>query len=255
MSGNELTEGRDPAKILKWMLSINDNTTPNYNNNPPTNESENKENIPVTRLADMDEQEKQKWTQIILGQTPDILNNRASLQQAIEKLKEIKGNVKPSSTKPTTKEATNDKNEEKQDKEDTEDKDPNEEIKICISIIHNLLDKNEAVLAKLNGIPMLFELMQSSLGVDNEICLDCCTILHDATQNNPMMQNHIYSNNGIAITLKLLQNCKKTNYKIRAKLWALIHVISREHNPNFNIFLAKGGHQEINRILRIEQSS
>lgn len=89
--------------------------------------------------------------------------------------------------------------------------------------------------------------MQSSLDIDNEIFLDCCTILHDATQNNPMMQNHIYSNNGISITVKLLQNCDKNNYKIRAKLWALIHVISREHNPNFNIFLAKSGHQEIFR--------
>ena len=246
--------GRDPAKLLRWI--INETATPHYNNNPQSelsnNNDENKESIPVTRLSEMDEGEKKKWTQIILGQTPDILNNRASLQQNIERLHEIKGNVKAVNVNKIT-EKNNDENEDKEDPES--DVDPNEEIKVCISIIHNLLDKNEAVLAKLNGVPLLFELMQSSLDVDNEICLDCCTILQDATQNNPMMQNHIYSHNGIPITLKLLQNCKKTNYKIRAKLWALIHVISREHNPNFNVFLAKSGHQEINRILRIEQNS
>merc|ERR1712062_300177 len=81
------------------------------------------------------------------------------------------------------------------------------------------------------------------------------TILLDATQNNPMMQNHVYSKNGIQITLKTLQNCNKHNHKIRAKLWSLIHAISRMHNPNFNIFLSHNGHYEIARILRIEQNN
>eukprot|EP00486_Rosalina_sp_Unknown_P014499 CAMPEP_0201595438 /NCGR_PEP_ID=MMETSP0190_2-20130828/192440_1 /ASSEMBLY_ACC=CAM_ASM_000263 /TAXON_ID=37353 /ORGANISM="Rosalina sp." /LENGTH=161 /DNA_ID=CAMNT_0048055423 /DNA_START=28 /DNA_END=514 /DNA_ORIENTATION=+ len=157
---NDLTEGRDPAKLLRWI--INETATPNYNNNPQATESSNnndesKENIPITRLSDMGEEEKQKWTQIILGQTPDILNNRASLQQAIEKLHEIKGKIvdpskvknnKTDNAKKPTK--SKDKDEDKEDQvPDTElqgDGDPNEEIKICISIIHNLLDKNEAVL-------------------------------------------------------------------------------------------------------------
>eukprot|EP00483_Globobulimina_turgida_P012022 UN12044 len=57
------------------------------------------------------------------------------------------------------------------------------------------------------------------------------------------------------IILNSLKKCHKYNYKIRAKLWALIHVISRQHNPNFNIFLTHSGHHEINRILRIEQNN
>ena len=215
------TSGRDPAKLVRWI--INETAEPHYNNNP---QDENKENIPITRLADMNEEEKQKWTNIIMGLTPDVLNNRQSLQQAIEKLHALKDN-------------------------DDEVK----EIKVCLAIIHNLLDKNEAVLAKLNAIPLLFELMEKWIDIDHEICLDSCTILHDATQNNPMMQNHIYSHQGIEIALNSLKKCKRTNYKIRSKLWALIHVICREHNPNFNVFLTNAGHQEINRILRIEQNS
>ena len=260
----------DPAKLLRWI--IKETATPNYNNDnnnpnskPPTkknNDSNNKDDIPVQRLADLDEEEKKKWTGIIQhlisGQSRDMLNNRASLQQAIERLHQIKNNV----SNPTIINGGDKKEQKKDDKDNDNDKNEeeeelggNKEIKACLSIIHTLLDKNEAVLAKLNGIPLLFELIQSSIDIDNEITLDCCTIIHDATQNNPMMQNHIYSHNGIPIVLKTLQNCKKTNYRIRAKLWALIHVISRDHNPNFNLFLTNGGYQEINRILRIEQSS
>lgn len=120
-SANDLIEGRDPAKLLRYLLTINDNNPPSNNNN----ESESKENIPITRLADMGEEEKQKWTQIILGQTSDILNNRASLQQAIERLKQIKDNVKkPSLINNNTKKDENKDN----DDNDNNNKDPNEEI-------------------------------------------------------------------------------------------------------------------------------
>merc|ERR1712228_407693 len=110
-------------------------------------------------------------------------------------------------------------------------------------------------MGKLNGIWLLLELMSHSLAIDNEICIDAMTILLDATQNNPMMQNHIYLKNGIHIILQTLKKCNKHSHKIRAKLWALIHAISRAHNPNFNIFLAQSGHREIARILRIEQNN
>eukprot|EP01084_Bolivina_argentea_P313652 543166_1 len=237
-----MTTGRDPAKLLRWI--IKETAVPNYANNPQSESKDNTTNsasndtMPVTRLADLDDQEREKWKNIILGQTPDVLNNRQSLQSAINKLHQIKHITKPST------QANNDTTQ-----------DPNEEIKVCLYIIHNLLDKNEAVLAKLNGIPLLLGLICRSLDVDNEICLDSCTILHDASQNNPMMQNHMYSHNAIQIIVETLQKCSKHNHKIRTKLWALIHVICREHNPNFNIFLTNSGHHEINRVLRIEQNN
>merc|ERR1719361_3070944 len=70
-----------------------------------------------------------------------------------------------------------------------------------------------------------------------------------------MMQNHLYSHNAIQSVLETLQKCSKHNYAIRAKLWALIHVMARDHNPNFNVFLTNSGHHEINRVLRIEQNN
>ena len=255
--------GRDPAKLLRWI--IKETAEPHYANNPEPADGD-KESIPVTRMADLDDSERQKWRDIILGQTSDILNNRASLQEAIRKLHTLKGTVQPTSdpiTRPhplqsisenkETDDTVNDSTTDDPNEESSDD--PNEEIKVCLSIIHNLLDKNEAVLAKLQGVPLLLELIGDSVDCDNEICLDSCTILHDATQNNPMMQNHLYSQRGIQMVLDTLKKCSKHNYPIRAKLWALIHVMSRGHNPNFNVFLTHSGHHEINRILRIEQNS
>jgi len=213
----------------------------------------------VTRMADMDDSERQKWRDIILGQTSDILNNRASLQEAIRKLHSLKGTVQSTSapsSKPRPLQSISESKEADQDRAAEDDPvDPNEEIKVCLSIIHNLLDKNEAVLAKLLGVPLLLDLIAESVDRDNEICLDSCTILHDATQNNPMMQNHLYSHHGVRMVLNSLQKCSKHNYAIRAKLWALIHVMSRDHNPNFNVFLTHSGHHQINRVLRIEQNN
>lgn len=250
-----MSSGHYPGQVLKWI--IKETAVPRYNNQGSSQNESNVNNNTslnsidednsgpaVERLSDMPPAEREKWTNVILGNTEDI-NNRRALSSVIHDFKALI--IKKSN-----------KQEQKQSIEDIHQR--NIEIRDNLEAIHHNVDKNEVVLVKLQCIQGLFQVIldyvqqtnKNQQLIEEEIVLLSCLILCDCTQNNPLLQNHIFSLNAIqSITesLTILCSTNDENIKIRSKFWSLLLVCCQNHNPNINQFFTYDGHKCIAHIL------